>query len=416
MFRPVLKTKLLLCLLMSFFSNAENEQEFYEVLSEDGQIEVYVRNTPSASVQKDVEEVSEASKKDPYSFCDTPMQDPMKFLVMRQLNEPCEKISREDLKRIQGLTLDNVHLESIGPEDFTGLDNLVHLELYNNGLQDIHPESFKNLTQLSHLVIRQNLIKSMDPFLLSSLADLTYLNLSHNLLTELPKEFLNNALQLKYLNLSHNLLTKISVEVFSSLSQLQSLDLSHNELTEAASEIFRIFKSLLDLDLSHNKLTELYLSSFEHLLRLNLSHNQLSSIMWFDADDVSSFNKLMELDISHNQLNSIPWDLVSRWTALKIFNYSRNTLNTIEINPKRDVYDTGVDREWYDCWLRSCSNSYAYISVNKERYKFMRCRGHQPDSKCTRQAKQWKKDLSEGHTLVLQMEDEFIKSVEKKSF
>ena len=177
-----------------------------------------------------------------------------------------------------------------------------------------------------------------------------------------------------------------------------------------APKAFTALRSLIDLDLSHNQLAELYLNSFEHLIRLNLSYNQLSSVMWSDL------NKLVEMDLSHNQLNSIPWDLVSEWPALETFNYSGNVLNIIEVNPERDVYDTGTDQEWYDCWLRSCSNSYAYISVNKERYKFMRCRGHQTYSKCARRARQWKGDLSAGHTLILHLEDKFIKSVAKKSF
>ena len=52
------------------------------------------------------------------------MQEPIKQVVMQQLNKPCEDIHREDLKRIRGLTLENVYLKSIGPDDFTGLDHL----------------------------------------------------------------------------------------------------------------------------------------------------------------------------------------------------------------------------------------------------------------------------------------------------
>ena len=37
---------------------------------------------------------------------------------MEQLNEPCETISREDLKKNSRLTLDNVYLESVGPRRF----------------------------------------------------------------------------------------------------------------------------------------------------------------------------------------------------------------------------------------------------------------------------------------------------------
>ena len=396
------------CLLMSFFSFAE--KEFYEVVSEDGQKELYVREIPSEPVlQRNSTEINENTE-DSYSFCLAPMQEPIKLTVIEQLNEPCETISREDLKRIQGLTLSYTYLESIGPEDFTDLDNLVHLEIHNNSLKNIHPDSFKNLGKLNYLGIHGNLIRNIDPFLLNPLVSLNSLNLSHNLFAELPEEFLKNIPQLRHLNLSHNLLNTITKNMFSSSTDLQSLNLSYNKLTHIAPRAFRTLRSLVDLDLSHNQLTELYLNPFEHLIRLNLSYNQLLSVM------CSDLKKMVELDLSHNQLNFIPWDLVSEWSDLETFNYSSNMLNTIEVNPARDSYDTGTGQEWYDCWLKSCSNSYAYISVNKEKYKFMRCRGHQPDSKCAQQARKWKEDLSSGHTLILNLEDKFIKSVEKKSF
>lgn len=410
MFKYILKIKLLLCLLISFVSIAENEKEFYEVVSKDGQKEIYVREISSEPVLQKANTEFDEKIEDSYSFCSVPMQEPIKLVLMEQLNETCETISREDLKRIRGLTLDNVYLESIGPEDFAGLDNLVHLEFYNNRLQSIHPESFKNLGKLNHLSIHHNLIRSVDPFLFSSLVNLNHLNLSHNLLAELPEELLNNTLQLRHLNLSHNLLQAITVNMLSSLAYLQSLDLSYNKLTYTDPKAFITLTSLIDLDLSHNQLTELYLNSFQHLIRLNLSYNQLSAVMWPD------FNKLIEVDVSYNQLDFIPWGIVNRWPALETFNYSGNALSIIEVNPARDAYETGTDQEWYDCWLRSCSNAYAYISVNKERYKFMRCRGHEPDSKCAQRARQWKEDLSAGHTLILNLEDKFVKSVARKSF
>ena len=76
MFKYILQTKLLLCLLMSFFSIAENEQELYEVVSEDGQVEVYVRETPSEPVlQRNNVELDEDTKTEDFSFCSVPMQE-----------------------------------------------------------------------------------------------------------------------------------------------------------------------------------------------------------------------------------------------------------------------------------------------------------------------------------------------------
>ena len=54
--------------------------------------------------------------------------------------------------------------------------------------------------------------------------------------------------------------------------------------------------------------------------------------------------------------------------------------------------------------------------MNEERYKFMKCRGTKPKSRCTQLSQEWQKDLDADHTLILQMEDKFIKSFQKNGF
>ncbi len=402
---------LLIFVFLGFFSTAEELKTPYEVVSEDGQIEVYIEETPpSVPVNQSKNEIiSEEEEMDTYSFCDSAMQEPIKRAVMKQLHEPCDEVTLEDLARIQGLSLIRVQLEHIGPDDFLGLDNLTHLDFYDNRLQSIHPDSFKNLKQLNHLGVSHNMISKISKNLLESLKNLNYLDLSHNFLTELSEGFLIHVSRLKYLNLSHNSLRKINDNTFINLVHLKHLDLSYNQLTRVESGALTFLIGLMDLDISHNQLKQLTLSSLDHLIKLNLSYNQLSSLEWF------SFEKLIEWDLSHNQLTYIQWDLVERLPDLKTFNYSGNALNMIEINPERDLYDTGVDQEWYDCWLTTCANTYAYISVNQERYKFMQCRGNKPNSRCIQLSQEWQDDLDAGHTLILRLRDKFIQSVDKKT-
>ena len=397
---------LLIFVFFGFFSTAEELKTPYEVVSEDGEIEIYVEDTPPSVPrnQSKNEIISEEEEIDTYSFCDAPMQGPIKRAVMEQLHESCDEVTLEDLAKIQGLSLIRVQLEYIGPDDFAGLENLTHLDFYENRLQSIRPDSFKNLKQLNHLGISHNMISKISKNLLESLKDLNYLDLSHNFLAELPEEFLIHVSRLQYLNLSHNSLRRISDSSFINLVHLKHLDLSYNQLNRVESGALIPLIGLMNLDISHNQLKQLTLSSLDHLIKLNLSYNQLSSLEWF------SFEKLIEWDLSHNQLTYIQWDLVEGLPSLKTFNYSWNTLDVIEINPERDLYDTGVDQEWYDCWLTTCSNIYAYISVNQERYKFMQCRGDKPDSRCTQLSQEWQDDLDAGHTLILRLRDKFIQS------
>ncbi len=376
MFKQMVKISVLVYFIMKlFFAGAEDKKTVYEVVEAGGQIEVYTKkNPPVQDKNKSVDERSEQSR---YSFCEAPMQEPVKSAVMEQLYQSCDETALEDLKRVRTLKIIDTPVESINSDDFSGLENLTHLYLYNNRLRDIQAGAFKNLKSLRHLVISRNMLDEVDENMLSSLKDLNHLDLSNNFLQKLPKNLLSFTPQLQYLNLSHNSLGSIDDEIFFSLPRLQHLDLSYNKLTEAAPEVFSALDGVEDFNISHNQLKQIDVSAMRRLVRLNLSYNQLSDLGRLH------FGRLAEWDASHNDLTFIPWDAVDEMQALTSFDYSANSLDRIEINPERDLYDTGVDKEWYDCWLRACGNIYAYISVNGERYKFMKCRGDQPNSQCT---------------------------------
>ncbi|MDE0151663.1 MAG: leucine-rich repeat domain-containing protein [Bdellovibrionales bacterium] len=408
MFVRILKTKLLIFLFIGLPSLAD-EKELY-IVEENGQTEIHIRETPEKPPQVVEEKLPVESEEDSYSFCDSPMQEPIKLVVMEQLYKSCADVSLDDLKRIRGLSVNHSQLGHLGPDDFVGLDNLTHVDFSHNSLRYIHPDSFKSLTQLDHLNISHNMLRELSANLLSSLKDLSYLNLSKNLLTELHAEFLMYNSRLKYLDLSNNLLKNIDEDLLFYLIQLSYLDLSHNQLQEIPSGMLVSLPSLIELNISHNQLERVVLGSLNSLIRLNLSYNQLSEIKGLHIDS------LIELNISYNELRNIPWNVLDQLTHLTTFNYTGNSLSVVEINPKRDLYSTGVDEEEYDCWLGICKNAYAYIEVNKERYKFMRCRGTKPNSKCVQQAEQWKKDLDRGYTLILQMDGQFIISVNKRGF
>ena len=166
MFEQIFKIKIFIFLFIGLFSFAE-EGELYEFVLEDGTIEIYVSENRAVPVQSNDEEMSEELDKNPYLFCEAPMHESIKLVVMKQLNKSCEEIDQEDLQRIWGLTLSYVQLERIGPEDFSGLDNLTHVNFYNNHLQYVHPDSFKNLKNLHHLNLSNNLIREVNENLLN---------------------------------------------------------------------------------------------------------------------------------------------------------------------------------------------------------------------------------------------------------
>ena len=349
-------------------------------------------------------------------FCSSTRQNLIKSAVSQHLNMPCQDITKEDLKRVRSLVIENTNITSLKPEDLEGLEQIVFISFENNRLKTIHPRTFENLTQLTHLNLSYNLLEniSISEKAFNSLMRLNTLNLSKNLLKSLPASWFSNLSRLNHLDLSYNLLEEIPQKSFDSLKDLITLNLAHNKIKNFPPGVLNNNSELIDLDLSFNQIQNIDAKNFNslvQLVRLNLSHNNLTSM---NGGAFRFLQNLRFLDFSNNNLTDIDWPALEALPQLETLNYSRNPLNLVIIDPARDSYTSGWNKQWYECWAIDCWNTYAFLEVNNQKYKWMECQGEGgSDSHCAAVASVWLKNLNEGYSLILKLKQntEHIKSV-----
>lgn len=393
--------------------NKDVEMEVYKEIEEDGSIGIHIR--PRVKPQP-VQQVNiSPPKKIQYDFCNTPRQEAIKTAVSDLLNKPCQAITPEDLKRMRSLPLNNLNITQVSQIDFDELNNVTMISLHNNRLKEIPVGTFNHLQKLTYLDLSHNQIEQINTAELNNIPQLSYLDLSHNLLRDFPA--LNNP-QLTHLDLSYNFLNRITKDTFSPKPQfdyytpdtpstmwenLITLNLSYNRIDQIELGALSYLYTLVNLNLSHNYIEEISfqdLAGLYSLVNLNISYNQISELA---PGIFNQLHQLVTLDISNNELNSLEWQAFENLKVLEVLKYSNNPLDQIIINPQRDFYKTGSDKEWYDCWLTSCWNNYAYIAIDKKKYKYMKCRGNDSDSHCHQLAEMWNQDLNEGYFLVVKL-------------
>ena len=335
------------------------------------------------------------------SFCKSSRQKAIIEAVSKHLGMNCENITPEDLKRVSTLSLENKNLIHISMDDFAGLHNVTILSLFNNHINNLNHYVFTHLKKLNYLNLSHNLLKSLPNEIFKNQKDINHLDLSNNLLTIIPSKLLQGLKQLHYLNISNNYLEDIEKGAFDSITNLSTLRAAHNKINSLNHNMTARLNNLTLLDFSFNQIQHIArddLQGLYRLVKLNLSHNHIHTIE--QTAFIQLFN-LVDLNLSHNQVPDINWKEIENLGHLNKFNYSHNPLNEVIINPLRDFYQIGTDQEIYDCLVMNCWNNYAYITINRQKYKFLNCRGRAEDSKCAEQANKWQTLLDEGHSLKL---------------
>lgn len=186
---------------------------------------------------------------------------------------------------------------SVAAGTFSGLLNLIYLDLGANQLKGTVPAELLNLPLLDSLILRENSFSALPP--LGTATKLRLLDLLNNQITRFPDD-LANLKNLEYLNLSGNRLAgSPSAGAFSGLTKLNYLDLSSNQLDGSLP-------------------AELFLPSLEQLY---LQDNRLSGAF----PPVGPGSKLRNLDLGANRISQFPSDLTAL-NALEILRLYANEL------------------------------------------------------------------------------------------
>uniref|UniRef100_A0AAY4CY09 Extracellular matrix protein 2-like n=2 Tax=Denticeps clupeoides TaxID=299321 RepID=A0AAY4CY09_9TELE len=227
--------------------------------------------------------------------------------------------------QVTTLKLPDNNISSIPRRGFSGLPNLVEIDLSRNNLEDstLSPYLFRNLTKLKRLVLDGNAL-TVVPILPSSLEELS---------------------------INENRISQLFPRSFRGLSALRSLDLNMNGLyDESVSPLaFRPLKSLVYLRLGNNSFRSIPLGLPPTLEELRLSGNLLQVVegaalnnsVHLRVMDLSNnylrehtispeawihLPKLEALDLSYNQLSLVPSHLPR---VLRQLSLQHNHIDTI---------------------------------------------------------------------------------------
>ncbi|XP_061664272.1 extracellular matrix protein 2 [Syngnathoides biaculeatus] len=251
---------------------------------------------------------------------------------------------------LEQLSVNSNKLHTLAPHCFTGLVNLLNLELEGNSLHEggVSPQAFKPLKRLLHLKLEKNRFRSLPQRLPRSLQTL---EMDENLIEELTEDSLKGCSHLKILDLSHNLLRDegLSQRVWTSLRQLEALDLSSNRLTSVPVNLPR---SLLQVDLQQNNISHIPAFIFRHLRpglqSLGLSHNVLTNEGIERGSFVGMFRSLAELLLDDNHLGEVPrW--VRQFKNLQVLRLDNNYIRVV--------------RQWGVCHPRNSGSTLASVNL-----------------------------------------------------
>uniref|UniRef100_A0A3Q3X4F6 LRRCT domain-containing protein n=1 Tax=Mola mola TaxID=94237 RepID=A0A3Q3X4F6_MOLML len=129
------------------------------------------------------------------------------------------------------LLLHGNKLETLTPDMFEGLVNLLQLDLSQNNLGKLSSDAFNGLNKLLSLNLGRNFIKKLPPTIFSSLTELKQLGelfLNDNKLQSLPDNIFHGLGQLLLIDLKCNQLKSLTGDIFLSNAVLKTLSLSGN--------------------------------------------------------------------------------------------------------------------------------------------------------------------------------------------
>lgn len=223
------------------------------------------------------------------------------------------------------LNLTNNHLQNlktIGLSDSSREQNLSVrscnlvieiLDMSHNDLIVLSDNSLSKLRSLTKLLLQNNAISALEDGAFGGLLSLQVLNLSSNFISTVPPEIFSDSKSLKQINLSNNTVNVLPPGLFEGLNQLQILDLSHNDLTSQwiNKGSFVGLLRMVILNLSYNRLTRVDRYMFQDLYSLQKLNLEHNEIASIEEHTFEELRNLHSLTLSYNKLVNIHSHLFS---------------------------------------------------------------------------------------------------------
>ena len=236
------------------------------------------------------------------------------------------------LENLNVLILKENGIKRVTRFTFTGMENLISVDLSENYIRKVDPGVFTN-SYLNEVNISGNLLEELEQETFVNLPILEVLDISHNNLVTIKSGAFDAIPRLKKLYLNHNRLNTYKGDFFANMNNdtdLHTLDLSYNELTYLYPESFTYHPQLSDVNFSHNKFSFFptqFIRNLRYLKDLKLDHNTIKTI---DDGDFANVRMLNSLDLSHNEISTVSASAFQNSSQLQRINLSHNRISKLE--------------------------------------------------------------------------------------
>eukprot|EP00116_Pleurobrachia_bachei_P002944 sb/3463206/ len=217
--------------------------------------------------------------------------------------------------------------DTVEPNAFTGLENLVRLSLESNKLRAV-PTAVYSLKKLLFLSMSSNKLTFIRAGDFTTMDALETLLLDRNRLLLVEDKSFSPSLRALYLD--NNELTFIQEHPFDDLPSLEDLGLSNNQFRMLPKDVFRHNTKLRSLNLRGNELRFLNSSHFSTnplSSMIDVSHNQISYI---EAGTFSHVRKTQYILLQHNEIRDIPGDGMFQDLTADIIRLDHNQITRIK--------------------------------------------------------------------------------------
>ncbi|KAM9785991.1 toll-like receptor 7 [Neosynchiropus ocellatus] len=246
----------------------------------------------------------------------------------------------------------NYMSQTLSKGDFSGLTNLVALNMSHNRIDLFYDHAFSELNKTLKLLDLSNNdfhfnMRGMFHKLgfIHNLQNLEVLSLANNnIQMRIDHQLKSSSLRTLYFNgnrLDYMWKTKEKYGLFfQKLTNLTFLDISYNRLKEISDDVFtNLPKSLQYLVISHNQLTFFCwanITALSNLTLLDLSYNALD----FVPSTILKLNTNLKcLYLNNNQFHSLPESVLIQLKALQVLHLDHNQIKEIhfKFTPKHSL-------------------------------------------------------------------------------